>query len=76
MKQPKQGVVISQNEISIAFNSRKLNPSQTRYTITERDLLSIVENFKEFQNILLGQDIIIYTDHKNLTYKTPALKKC
>ena len=25
---------------------------------------------KEFKNILLGQQIKAYTDHKNLTYKT------
>ena len=63
------GSVISQNNIPIAYYSRKLNPAQTRYTTTERELLSIVETLKEFRNILLGQQITIYTDHKNLTYK-------
>ena len=63
------GAVLSQNKRPIAFYSRKLNPAQTRYTTTERELLAIVETLKEFRNILLGQRIIIYTDHKNLTYK-------
>ncbi len=62
------GAVISQNNKPIAFYSRKLNPAQTRYTTTERELLSIVETLKEFRNILLGHRIKIYTDHKNLTY--------
>jgi hypothetical protein len=38
--------VISQDDKPIAFYSRKLNPAQTRYTTTERELLSIVETLK------------------------------
>jgi transposase InsO family protein len=64
------GSVISQQGHPIAFYSRKLNPAQTNYTTTERELLSIVETLKEFRNILLGQQILIHTDHLNLTYKT------
>ena len=63
------GAVISQNKQPIAFYSRKLNPAQTWYTTTECELLAIVETLKEFCNILLGQQITVFTDHKKLTYK-------
>ena len=64
------GAVISQEGKPIAFYSRKLNPAQTRYTTTERELLSIVETLKEFRNILFGQELEVYTDHSNLVCKS------
>jgi hypothetical protein len=62
------GAVISQAGKPIAFYSQKLNPAQTRYTTTERELLAIVETLKEYRNVLLGHTIRVYTDHQNLTY--------
>ena len=63
------GAVISQEDKPIAFYSRKLSSAQTRYTTTERELLSIVEVLKEFRNILLGQDLVVHTDHMDLSFK-------
>ena len=62
------GGVVSQNDKPIAFFSKKLNKAQRNYTVTEKELLSIVETLKQFKTMLYGQRIIVYTDHKNLTY--------
>jgi hypothetical protein len=61
------GAVITQDNRPIAFFSRKLNDAQQKYSITELELLSIVETLKEFKGILFGQKVEIYTDHINLT---------
>jgi hypothetical protein len=40
---------------------------QQKYSVTEIELLAIVETLKEFKGMLWGQDIKVYTDHKNIT---------
>lgn len=62
------GAVIMQENKPLAFYSRKLNGAQRRYTTGEQELLSIVETLKEFKNILLGQKIVVHTDHQNIVY--------
>ena len=65
----KLGAVIIQNGKPIAFYGRKLTGPQSWYTVSEKVLLSTVETLTEFCTILLGQQLKIYTDHKNLTCK-------
>jgi hypothetical protein len=62
------GAVTMQEGKPLAFYSRKLNSAQTRYTTGEQELLSIVETMKEFRDILLGQQVIVHTDHLNILY--------
>jgi hypothetical protein len=61
------GAVTTQGNRPISFFSRKLSVTQTKYSVTEIKLLAIVETLKEFQGMLWGQTIKVYTDHKNLT---------
>ena len=62
------GAVVFQKGKPIAFYSQNMNRAQQNYTTTEKELLSLVATIKEFRNILLGDQITVYTDHKNLTY--------
>ena len=48
--------------------SERLNSAQQNYTTIKLELLAIVEILRAYRNILLGQTIIIYTDHKNLSF--------
>ena len=61
--------MIIQEGKPIALYSRKWMEPQTWYTVTEKKFLSMVETLKEFQEKLLGQQLKIYTDYKNLTCK-------
>ena len=63
------GAVIAQDGKPIAFYSRRLTSAQEKYTTTERELLAIVETLKEYRSILLGQKLVVHTDHQNLTFK-------
>ena len=49
------GAVISQKGKPIDFYRRKLTDARQRYTVIDRELLSITETLKEFRKILLGQ---------------------
>jgi hypothetical protein len=61
------GAVITQDNRPIAFFRRKISKMQQKYSVTEIELLAIVETLKVFKGMLWGQDIKVYTDHKNLT---------
>ena len=60
---------IIQDGNAVAFYSRKLNKAQKNYTITGQELLSVLEILKEIRNIVIGQRIKVFTDHKNLVYE-------
>jgi hypothetical protein len=67
------GAVITQDNRPIAFFSRKLSEMQQKYSVTEIELLAKVETLKEFKGMLWGQNIMVYTDHKNLTREALGL---
>eukprot|EP00804_Cyclotella_cryptica_P015514 CCRYP_003553-RB/>CCRYP_003553-RB protein AED:0.36 eAED:0.48 QI:0/0/0/1/0/0/4/0/492 len=60
------GAVSTQNNRRLAFFSRKLSQAQQKYSVTAQELLTIVETLKECKGMLWGQQITVYTDHKNL----------
>ena len=63
------GAIISQDGKPIAFFSQRLSTLQRNYMIIKKELLSIVKCLKQFQNILFGYEIYVYSDHKNFIYE-------
>jgi hypothetical protein len=60
------GAVIIQEGEPLAFYSRKLNSARTHHTSGEQELLCIIETLKEFRDIVLGEQVILHTDHLNI----------
>lgn len=58
----------------VAYWSRTLSVSKKNYTTMEKKLLAIVLLLKEYQQLLLGGELNIHTDHKNLTFCTMLMQ--
>ncbi len=69
------GAVIYQDDLPITFFTRKLISAQQRYSAPENEALCI-QGLQEYRNILYLADIIVQSDHQNLTQqgiKSPCL---
>ena len=64
------GAAIIQRNRLIAYYSKKLTPAQQNYTTTEKELLACVQTFKAYSKMLTSAKIILFTNHKNLIFKT------
>ncbi|RAL65582.1 hypothetical protein DID88_005254 [Monilinia fructigena] len=69
LSQPGQNEKIATNRILL---SRKLSPAELNYEIYDKELLAIVDAFREWRVYLEGSKytVQVYTDHKNLVYFT------
>jgi transposase InsO family protein len=67
--------LINNKRLIIAYWSRTLSPAQTNYNTMEKELLAIVMCVKEYRNLLYGGVIIVYTDHRNLTFRTLSTQR-
>jgi hypothetical protein len=64
------GPVLVQDGKVISIFSRKFNNAQLNYTVTDQELLAVLEACKHFKQIIHGCNITVHTDHKNLTFNT------
>ena len=61
---------------TVAYASRALSPVEQRYPQTDREALAVVWACEHFHLYLYGKPVIVFTDHKALTYiyNNPKLK--
>ena len=52
----------------IYYASRTLNDVQLNYAITEKELLAILFAFEKFRLYLIGNKVIVHTDHSAIKY--------
>ena len=52
----------------LAFFSRKLTETETRYSTLDRELLACVAAIRHFRYLVEGRQFTLFTDHKPLTY--------
>src|SRR5207248_6050060 len=64
----------------IAFLSRKMTPIEINYEIYDKEMLAIMQCFKQWRHYLEGAQhpVTVFTDHKNLEYfaSTKQLNRC
>ena len=50
----------------IAYHSRKLTDTETRYPITQKELLAVVSAVRKYEPMIRHSKIVVYTDHSAL----------
>ncbi|RVW33091.1 Transposon Tf2-2 polyprotein [Vitis vinifera] len=62
------GGVLMQERHPIAFESRKLNDTERRYTVQEKEMTTIVHYLRTWRHYLLGSHFIVKTDNVATSY--------
>jgi hypothetical protein len=55
-----------QDDIPVAYCSKKLNSAQMTYATIYKELLCVITTLCGFCSMLLGAELHIHTDHKNI----------
>jgi len=62
------GGVLMQEDHPIAFESRKLNDTERRYTVQEKEMTVVIHCLRTWRHYLLGSEFVIKTDNVATSY--------
>lgn len=62
------GAVLYQDGRPIAFESKKLDSAQCRYSTYEKELFAVIHALKQWRHYLYGATFTVLTDHQSLKY--------
>lgn len=60
------GGVLLQDGQPIAYTSRAMTTTESRYAQIEKEMLAILHSCKKFHHYILGRSVVVHTDHKPL----------
>ena len=68
-----KGAVLNQSEPdgnwqSVTLYNKKFSHCEFNYDIHDKEMVLIVDCFKEWRHDLIGQRVVVYTDQENLDY--------
>ena len=59
--------MITQNiQLVVFFSQNEKNTAQHKYSVTEAEILFIVECTRDIKGIFWGQTLKVYADHRNI----------
>ena len=62
------GGELSKHGLTVAFYSKKLTPTESRYHVTNHELMVVYLGCIKWRHYLHGNACYIYTDHELLVY--------
>jgi len=62
------GAILSQEDKTVAFSSKKLNESRQKYSSYDKEFYAIVQELKHWRHYLLGNEFVLFFDNSALQY--------